>query len=392
MSRYQSVASVATDFQVRDIDDAIRTLKRHHNLPFYQKMSSLKVFSGVYVYPPATDHDYLIYLDRPQTDLPFNDKLRARYTSFQQFFEDPDNHNQVAEIWQSNSLLLGVNDKDGQYQGLGQQQLDSAQSIADHTASGDANNLRIDNVNFLQGDASIAFTITADPGVGTITDTFSSFTDSNYQRKWYFRSVYLSDLPDNVILRYGADASNYMTATLTTQFAGQPLMANQWNLVAFDLNNPTTVGTITDSTVFAYETLSLTNAPTGTYNLGASYIRAWELLDYWYQSKYAVITSGSTIPDREFFYDEDAGTYDTNDALAGVDEWADVVMYTAIENTLIDKENQAVLNEIKQKKQLAWDDLKKIWPDPKPQETTNPYIFSTDYQLPTGYGSGPSWW
>jgi hypothetical protein len=392
LNRYQELASIEEQFKVRDLDDAIRTLKRNHNLPFFQKKGSLKVFAGVYLYPPAVDHEYLIYLDRQQVDIPFQDRLRARYTSLQQFYEDPTNSNQVAEIWDNNSLMIGVKNANSVVEGLGQQELDSASSTTDHTVSGDASNLRVDYVNFIAGNASLAFTITASLNTATVAHTFTAFTDANYARKWYFRWVYLDAVPTSISLRFGVDSSNYLGATVTSQFSGQAFVADQWNLVAMDLNSATTTGTITTSSQFAYEAAILTGAASGTYNIGQSYLRGWELLDYWYQSKYAVKTDGATSADQELFFNS-SDVYSTDSALVGDDTWTDVILYTAAENGLIDKENTTVLNEIKLKKELAWSDLKKIWPDPKPQQVTNPYNFSTDYSQPYGYsGSGIDQW
>lgn len=388
MNRFQTIATVEEQYKVRDIDDAIRTIKRSHNLPFFQKKGSLKVFCGVYEYPTAADHDYLVFIDHAQTDLQYPQHLRARYTSFRQFKEDPDYRNQIAEIWNGNVLTLGVNDKDGTFQGLGYQTLDSAESTTDHTASGDASNLRVDNVNFIEGSASLAFTNTSSTTIATVSDTFTGFSDSDYLRKYYFRWVYLSSAPTSIELRLGVDSSNYLYKVVTSQFAGQSFIAGQWNLVAFDLNAASTTGTIDSSSVFAYEAIVLNGAATGTYNIDASYLRAWELMDYWYYSKYAVATAGNTIANQEYFYNS-SEEYATDSALIGDSEWADVIMYSAMENTLLDKENATVLTGIQQKRLDAWSRLEAVWPDMKPYMTTTRYTFGTDDRI---IGSDDSSW
>lgn len=385
MDRYQSESAIEEQFKVRDLDDALRTIKRSQNLPFFQKKGSLKVFCNVFEYPAASDHDYLVFLDHPQQDLSFGQHLRARYTSLQQFYENPDYRNQIAEIWNNNTLTLGVADKDGQFQGFGQQTLDTAESTSNHVASGDAYNLQISYVNFIVGAASIQFSVLNAINTATITDTFTGFTDANYQALWYFRWVYLNHLPTSITLSVGADASNYLYGTVTTQFSGQAFAENQWNLVAFDLNAPTgTTGTINTSTVFAWEQMTLTGAATGLYYMDSSYLRGWELLDYWYYSKFAVDSLGGDTADQEYFYTA-AGTYDTNSSMVGVAEWADVVMYTAICNGMMDKENQLLLGEMEKKRALAWERLGMIWPDLKPQVNTNKYRFKTDYSAPSNW-------
>jgi hypothetical protein len=387
MNRYQTVATIEEQFKVRDLDDALRTLKRVHNLPFYQKRSSLKVFSDVFLYPPASDHDYLIYLDQMPQNAPYPQKLRARYTSLQQFYEAPDDRNQIAEIWTSNNLSIGVRLNAVSSMNLTSQTLDSAQTTQDHVASGVASNLRVDYVNFIEGNASLAFTVSPSTGSAIITDTFTGFTDADYARKYYFRWVYLDGVPTSVTLKMGADASNYLSATVTAQFSGQAFNADQWNLLAFDLNGATTTGTINQNTVWAYEQITLLDAPAGTYNIGQSYLKGWGILDYWYYSKYAVALTGSSVANQEYFFNS-AEVYSTDSSLIGDSEWADVIMYTALENSFTDKENFAVLNEIKEKKILAWDRLNMIYPDNKPQITTTSYNFGTDYSGLNGDG----WW
>ena len=57
-------------------------------------------------------------------------------------------------------------------------------------------------------------------------------------------------------------------------------------------------------------------------------------------------------------------------------------MYDAMITGFTDKENTTVLPEIKEKRELAWDRLGKIWPDLKPVMTTNSYRFKTDFSDP----------
>ena len=88
MNRWQTIYSIETQFKVSDLDDALRTIKRKHNLPFFQKMGTIKIFQDVYIYRPPEDLDHMIFVDYPQNDLPFGAHMRARFTSLQQFWED----------------------------------------------------------------------------------------------------------------------------------------------------------------------------------------------------------------------------------------------------------------------------------------------------------------
>lgn len=386
MNRYQSAATVEEQYKVRDLDDAIRTLKRAYNLPWYMKRGSLKVFYGVYEYAPAADHDYLVYLERQPDDIGYARKLRARYTTLQGFYEDPDYRNQVAEIWNNGQLILGVRKKNTDLSTLQNTTLDTCEATTGYTASGDASNIQNDLVNYKEGTQSIRFTVTASSGTALVEKTLDAgSTNTNYKSMWHFRWVYLDTVPTSVTLRFGANNANYLHATVTTQFNGLPLAAAQWNLLAFDLNSAATVGTINTATVFAYDAVQLNGAASGVYNIDAAYIRSWELLDYWYYSKYAVMTSSSTVANQESFFNA-SDVYATDSSLVGDSEWADVIMYDALCTTMIDKENQIVLNEIKGKRELAWGKLQEKWPDLKPSPTTVKYRFDTSYEFPTDLG------
>lgn len=383
MMRWQTVSTVPEANLVRDLDSAIRSLRRTPNLPFYQKKSSLKVFPDVFEYPPAADHDYLIYLDVTPQDVPYGAKLRARYTSLKQFYENPDDRNELAEIWQNGGLSLGVRINNNNINGFSSSVVDTATSTSGYTASGDASNLVVDTVNFITNNSSIRFTITESSGTATVTDDFDSFTDADYQQKYFFQWIFLDGLPDSITLRFGADSSNYLSATITEQFAGQPFIADQWNLIAFDLNGATTTGTINTSTVFAYSAVILTNAPSGTYNLDESSVKQWSLLDYWYFSQYSVKTAAGSSASKQFFMSN--GAYDTTDELVGPKTWKDVIMYEALILTFTDKENFSVLEMIRQERDKAWEAMMNEWPSLKPQVTTNRYRYRQG-QAPINYG------
>lgn len=379
MSRYQTLDAISELYKVQDIDEAIREIKRDHNLPFLQKRGSLRVFPDVLLYPPATDHNYLIYLDTNNQNVQYGNRMRARYTSLQQFYEDLDYRNTVAEIWDGNSMLLAIRDKNvppGFYSGS--TLVDLAESISNYTASDDASALVLDTVLFTgDSNASVQFLNTVSSGTATITIAPQSLQENQYQQKYFFVSVFLSGLPTSVVIRYGNDSSNYLSTTVTTQFSGQPFTTNSWNLLAIDLSTATTTGTI-DSDAFDYAVVALVGAPAGYYNIDASYLRGWTLLDYWYISKWIVQTSTGTAASKESFIAAN-GTYSTDDLLVGDYEWADVVMYKAMIRSLADKENDSLKADV-----MGWlagvmDKLRTLYPDAKPLMITQSDRYQTDY-------------
>lgn len=385
--RYQTLKTISELYKVQDIDEAIREIKRDHNLPFLQKKGTLRVFPDVLLYPPAADHDYLTYLDTNNDQVTYGDRMRARYTSLQQFYEDLDYRNTVAEIWDGNSLMLAIRDKDvlPGFQS-GSQLIDSAESISNYTASLDASNLVLDQVLFTgDSNASVRFTNTLSGTAQALVEFVpTSFSEANYQSKYFFISVYLTGIPTSVQLRLGNDSSNYLSTTVTAQFSGQAFKEDDWNLLAMDLNTATTTGTINSSS-FDYAGVRLNNAPTGTYNIDASYLRGWTLLAYWYVSKWIVQTAAGTTASKESFIAAD-GTYSTSDLLIGDYEWADVVMYKAMLRGLADKENQALKADVLSWLAAAMDKLKIIYPDAKPLVVTQTLRFGTDFLDDNRYG------
>ena len=340
MNRFQTISTIEEQYKVLDLDDAIRTIKRNYQLPWMLKKGSIRVFDGVLEYPTAVDHDYLAYLERPQnlsngSQGIYADRFRGRYTSIQQFYEDPDNRNTMAEIFDTNVKYLGIRDKitDGT-----SQLVDSGEVVGNYVPSNDASNIVLDTVLFVYGQGSIRFTNTNATNLATITCNFQSFTNVNYLRNYFFVSVYLSGLPTSIKLTFGNDVANNLSTTVTTQFSGQPFKINQWNTLAFDLNTATTLGVINPN-AFDYFRIDFNNAPSGFYNIDASFLKEWDQLDYWYYSSFAIQTINSTTPDQEYF-NNTSQIYKLDSSLVGDTEWTDVILYEACLLSLTDRENE----------------------------------------------------
>lgn len=372
MDRWTTIGTIEAQYKVRDIDEAIRTYRRKMLLPWTIKKSTLRVFADVLEYPVASDHDELAYLDngKPQ----FSERGRFIYTSLKDFYEDPTNRNTIAEIWDQGTKFLGVRYKDSKMASVA---LSNAETAADYTASGDASAVTLDNVVFKEGNGSIRFTVTQALSSATITYSFTSLSDSNYKKKYHFLWVYLDSAPTSITLRFGNDSGNYLSSTVTTQFSGQAFKADDWNLVAMDLNTATVTGTI-DSTAFDYGALILTGAASGTYYIDASSLKTWALLDYWYYSHFHIRLNGSSVPDQQFFYNS-SEVYSSDSDIVGDDEWTDLIVYEALLSGYIDKENDKIKKDIENKRDDALADLYNNYPSLKPLITTNSYRFDSDY-------------
>ena len=374
MQRWQPIATIEEQYLIRDLDEAIRARRRKIRLPWHLKKGTLKIFDEVLEYPIATDHDELAYLDIAP-DKEYADKARYHYTSLQQFYEDPTNRNEIAEIWDNGEKYLGV-----RYKGLlaGSKRLSTAEEVDDYEVSDDADAVALDNVNYKQGNGSMKITITSSAGTAPIKNTFTAFTDSKYKKKYHFRCIYLDAVPTSIEMRFQVDDSNYLSiGAITTQFSGQAFKADAWNLIAFDLNTATETGTIATTSSWASEKVILTGAETGTYYLDDSYLREWILQDYWYYSKYSVLTSGATSADQEFFFESES--YSPDSSLVGDNEWIDIIMYDALLLALTDKENKVIKDEIRGRLADAEEDLYKNYPELKPVIITNRYRFTNDF-------------
>lgn len=373
MNRWQSIYDVEEQFKVEDLDEAIRTARRKTSFYWNIKKATLRVFNDVFEYPIASDHSDIIYLDN-QTSEDFEGKARFKYTSTQEFFEDPTNRNYIAEIWDGGQRYLGVN-----YKGINSQTLkvDDADAITNYSYADDVTNLSLDTVVYKKGVNSIKVDITNSAGVATVANTFLiTVADQNYKSKYYFRWFYFDNIPTSVELKFGNDASNYLySGALTSQFSGQGFKANDWNLLAFDLNEATEVGTI-DANTFNYEEVIFNGAATGVYRIDESSLKAWELLDYYYNSIYSVTTDGNNL-NREYFKN-DLDEYDISHKLVGDPEWVDVIMFEAIASTVADRENSKIFSVIDRKRLDAWDALNEKYPSQVPVMVTNRWRFLRD--------------
>jgi hypothetical protein len=371
MNSVTSVNNKEEVLKVNAIDQAIRNLRRTIQPPWTLQKSTLRLFSGVLEYPKASDHARLAFLN-DQKDQNFGSHPRYVFTSIKDFYEDPTYRNTIAEIWNGGTRYLGVRNKTDD--SLSSVQLDSAESIATYASSGDAGTPVLDTVIFKTGSSSVRIPITSSTGTASVENTFTANNDSDYKRKYHFRWVYLDSAPTSITLYLGADSSNYLSSTVTTQFSGASFVTDDWNLLALDMN---TTWTGTENTSFDWQKITFTGASTGTYYLDSSYMKGWTLEDYWYYSSYNKETSAGVGAD---YFSPDNATYDGTDLLIGDDIWADVIVYEAQTYLLSDEKEQALKADQWGFRNTALEDLFNTYPDLSPKQTTNTYRFGGDYQ------------
>jgi hypothetical protein len=115
------------------------------------------------------------------------------------------------------------------------------------TALGDGTNVRLDSQNFVKGNGSIEFDMNSGGTTAGIQNTgLSTFDLTNYIANGsVFVWAYIVTADSNitgVTLKIGSSSSNYYTRTVTTTNEGIAFQQG-WNLLRFDLNGITTVGT-----------------------------------------------------------------------------------------------------------------------------------------------------
>ena len=140
--------------------------------------------------------------------------------------------------------------------------LDSISDNGTWSLAGTATNLSIDTLNFIAGSGSLKFDASAG-GVGSVAMIENSTMlpidltrDLNEGSE--FVSVYFTNAAHitNVILRWGSDASNYWTNTVTTTQENAAFQVG-WNLLKFDWLTATKVGS-PDVTKTQYARVSIT--------------------------------------------------------------------------------------------------------------------------------------
>ena len=382
MKRWQSLSVVEDQYLIRDLDEAIRNNRRKTQLPWLLQQGYLRVFDDVLEYPVPAGYDELAYIENSKANSVYAQSARFRFTSLQQFYENLDYRNDIAEIRDSNDVFLGVRYKPTN---IYSQVLNNAEDESDWTVSDDADSVVNENVIYKKGNGSVRVNITKSTGTATIKNTFTYLTDENYKKKYHFKLVYLSAVPTSITMRFQVDDSNYLETTgITTQFSGQPLKAGAWNLIAQDLNTATAVGTISTASVWSSEKVILLGAATGTYYFDESNLREWELMDFWYYSKYSVALIGSTVANQEYFYNS-SDVYSTDSSLIGDSEWIDVIMYDAMLTALADVKATENINFIVSKRKEAFDQLTKAYPSMKPLVITSRWRFTTDFNNDENY-------
>jgi hypothetical protein len=125
--------------------------------------------------------------------------------------------------------------------GLTINECDSITNNGVWTVGGNASGLFEDNVQYISGGQSLAFTMPALGSTGYIENsTMTSLNLTDYGQGSLFFYVYLPDASDftSIVVRIGSSSGNYYIATVTTTHEGTAFQ-DGWNLLRVDAINAT---------------------------------------------------------------------------------------------------------------------------------------------------------
>ena len=148
--------------------------------------------------------------------------------------------------------------------------INSAESLTSNgtwAASGTASSLSVDNTNYVQGAGSLSFNVTSGAAIvtnSTMTQVnLSSYVSQSSLFTWVYvpNGSYLT----SVELKWGSDASNYYSSTVTVN-QDAVAFVNGWNLCKFDWSTATTTGTPVSSAIdYVQVTLNVTASMNGCH-------------------------------------------------------------------------------------------------------------------------------
>lgn len=161
-------------------------------------------------------------------------------------------------------------------------------SISGWSASGSAENITLDQLNFITGKKSLNFDINTDDTVAIIENSTLPAVDlsSQDQQNSLFVWVFIPDATKvtSIAARLGSSASNYFSQS-TAVTHDSSAFANGWNLLRFDYESATETGT-TDWSAITYFQLRVTHDQTGDTDFRIDSITAGvgELYEIFYYS------------------------------------------------------------------------------------------------------------
>ena len=249
------------------IVEAVRQVKLNVDITESKKIIPLTqaVYSGDYLYALPTDVDTVISLT----------PIDGKFTSWDEFINRDARSMGLDTLSTSNAFRTEYRQGTRLMRITGDVTtstpivLNDCNSLDDNgtvTATADANNIGINEINFIDGVGSVDFNITPSSGIATVvfdgieTQDISSITRDGSLSLMLDVPAELAGKVTSVRIRVGNDSSNYLQQTVTANsFNGA--FTQGWNPVRFERRSAVTVGTV-DETNITYMEVSIISSVT----------------------------------------------------------------------------------------------------------------------------------
>ncbi len=248
------------------LNDAVREVNQELDLASCKRRYStqLSLFDEVYSYSCPADLKGVTYIDMypqldrdPQLDwIVTTDEEFDRRKSIEANLTAIKQENNVKRLMVSiatvNWMNSVINDTPLTNINIKSQIISILDSLSENgqnwQAFGDADNLRINNVNYVKGNGSMEFDINSAGGTtaGIYHSNLGPFDITDFIEQGYALVFARINSPTNITnykLRIGVDASNYYELTATTTVEGLAF-ASGWNLISFSFSSASLVGTV----------------------------------------------------------------------------------------------------------------------------------------------------
>jgi len=370
----QVIVNRAVRFVLGDMD--MRSTKRNSQL-------SPNLFKDVYDYTAPSDlkQNKIIDIRKQVNRLSSEGWIMVDETDFNRYKEVSNYRIAVAD--DDFSRILKIDGVEGDVKII----LNNCNSLtADGTwaVSADGTNLTLDSNNYLTGTGALNFD--TDTGAATAVlstadmnaKDLSTHDEQGSVFVWvYVPTTFTIANLTNFILRWGNDSSNYWHKTVTTQNDGTSFKGG-WNLLRFDWDSATEVGTVDPETV-DYLHLTITKdtgeAANTDWRVDDIVFRVGDIYNVVYYTKYGWQNSGGT------YIEESSATTDL--LMADTDE-IEIIAFKAAEiaaQELVEREDREYFRQ-------QYIEAKRVYETQAPSEALR--IHRAYYQ-PPALGRGRGW-
>jgi len=286
------------------IVEAVRQVNMNIDITESKKIIPLTqaVYTGDYLYALPTDLDTVISLT----------PIDGKFSSWEEYLnrdarsmglDTSSLDNSFRTEYRQGTRLMRITGNHTATTPITLHDCDSLDDNGTVTATADANNIGINEINFMDGVGSVDFNITPSSGIATVifdgidTQDISSVTRDGSFSMMMDVPTELAGKITSIRIRVGHDSSNYLQQTVTMN-AFNGAFTQGYNPVRFERRTATTTGTV-DDTLIDYMEVSITHtASTDVIGVKIDHIIAEKGVAYalaYYSNLYYTDASGIFI-------------------------------------------------------------------------------------------------